>query len=514
MKTKNPLIIIILDGWGIGKKDDHNPIFLAPTPTMDDLEKNRPYTELKAGGEGIGLEHGHQGSSEIGHLIIGAGRDALLPQTQVKQAVLSGDLQKNKVYLGAIERIKKNGGALHLIGMLSNEGIHSYDTACYTLMELAAKHNIEEVYIHIFSDGRDTSPKEVEIYLERLHTAIKKFGVGKIASLVGRYYAMDRDKRWERIQKAYELLIEGKGYQADSIEDAVEQAYKREETDEFIKPTVIMDNGKPVAVIKDKDTVFNFNFRIDREIEITQALVEDDFDGFKRESKPKIDYVGITEYYKNSQAQVAIKQETIISSFGEVLSNEGMKQLRITETEKWVYLTKIFNGLLEDAFEGEDRILIPSDKVATYDLKPEMKVAEITETVIQKLDENIYDVILINYPNPDILGHTAVKEAIIKGVAAIDKHLAKLLKKAQAKGVDVLITADHGNGEIIFDHDKNMEHTHHTDANVPFIIVSERPELKNCKLRTGAIKDIAPTALEIMGINKPKEMTGVSLIEK
>ena len=513
MKTKNTLIIIILDGWGIGKKDDHNPIFLAPTPTMDNLEKTRPYTELKAAGKGIGLEHRHQGSSEIGHLIIGAGGNALLPQTQVRQAILSGDLLDNSVYLGAIEKIKKQGGALHIMGMLSNEGIHSYDTACYSLLELAAKNGLQEVYIHIFSDGRDTSPKEVEVYLERLHTAIKKFGVGKIASLVGRYYAMDRDKRWERIQVAYELLTEGKGHQADSIEDAIKQAYEREETDEFIKPTVIVEDGKPIATINDGDTVFNYNFRIDREIEITQALVENDFDGFTRKNKPDINYVGITKYYKDSQALAAIEQETIKNSFGEILSNKGMKQLRITETEKWVYLTKIFNGLLEGAFEGEDRILIPSDKVATYDLKPEMKVAEITETVLGKLDENVYDVILINYANPDILGHTAVKEAVIKGVATIDKHLAKLLKKAQEKGADVIITADHGNGEIIYDHDKDMEHTHHTDANVPFIIVSERPELKNCKLRSGAIKDIAPTALEILGIEKPKEMTSRSLIE-
>ncbi|MBU1074693.1 2,3-bisphosphoglycerate-independent phosphoglycerate mutase [Patescibacteria group bacterium] len=514
MKTKNPLIIIILDGWGIGKKNEHNPIFLASTPTMDDLEKTRPYTELKAAGEGIGLEHGHQGSSEIGHLIIGAGRNALLPQTQVKQAILGGDLLKNKVYLEAIEKIKKNGGALHLMGMFSNEGVHSYDTACYTLIELAAKHGLKEVYIHVFSDGRDTSPKELEIYLERLHAAIRKFGIGKIASLVGRYWAMDRDKRWERVQEAYELLVEGKGYETDSIEEAVKQAYEREETDEFIKPTVIMADGKPVATIKDGDTVFNFNFRIDREIEITQALVENKFDGFKRENKPNIHYVGITKYYKDSLAEAAIKQETIKNSLGEVLSNAGMKQLRITETEKWVYLTKIFNGLNENSFEGEDRILIPSDKIATYDLKPEMKVAEITETVLQKLDENIYDVIIINYANPDILGHTAIKEAVIKGVATIDKHLAKLLKKAKEKGADVMITADHGNGEIIFDHQKNMEHTHHTDADVPFIIVSEREELKNCKLLLGAIKDIAPTALDIVGINKPKEMTGISLIEK
>ncbi|MFA6272153.1 MAG: 2,3-bisphosphoglycerate-independent phosphoglycerate mutase [Patescibacteria group bacterium] len=514
MKNKGPLIIIILDGWGIGKKDEHNPIFLAPTPTMDNLEKTRPHTRIKAGGEGIGLEHGHQGASEIGHLIIGAGRNALLPQMQIKQAILSGKLLKEPAYVNAIKKIKQDNGALHLIGMLSNEGVHSYDLTCHMILELAAKEKLDKVYIHIFADGRDTPPKEVEIYLDRLKTVMKELKVGEIASVMGRYWAMDRDHRWERVEKAYRALTEGKGdYQADSVDQAVADAYRRGESDEFIKPTIITKNGKPLAVIKNGDAVFNFNFRVDRAIEITQAFVEDNFKEFSRPNKLNIQYVALTDYYDRIPVPFAIARERIKNCLGEVVSKAGLKQLRISETEKWVYCTKIFNGMHEDPFDGEDRILIPSDKIATYDLKPEMKVAEITETVLQKLDEHIYDLVVINYANPDILGHTAIKEAVIKGVATIDKYLAKLLKKAQAIGATVIITADHGNAEITYDQHKNMEHTHHTDADVPLIIISEKPELKKCKLHSGALKDVAPTALAILGIEKPKEMTGISLIE-
>ncbi|PIY96130.1 MAG: 2,3-bisphosphoglycerate-independent phosphoglycerate mutase [Candidatus Kerfeldbacteria bacterium CG_4_10_14_0_8_um_filter_42_10] len=515
MKLKNPILLVILDGWGIGKKDEYNPIFLAPTPTMDHLPQEYPHTALKAGGEGIGLEPGHQGASEIGHFIIGAGRNVLLPQHQVKQAILKGDIIKNKAYLDAIERIKKSGGALHLMGMLSNEGVHSYDITCHSLLELAAQSQLEKVYIHIFADGRDTAPKEVGVYLERLKGAIAKFKVGEIASIMGRWWAMDRDHRWERIQKAYETLTEAKAfYRYRSIEEAINQAYQRGETDEFIKPTIIEKEGNPVATIKDGDAVFNFNFRIDRAIEITQAFVEADFDAFPRTKKLNLAYVALTDYYENMSAPFAIKRMKIGNSLGEIISQAGLKQLRVTETEKWAYLTKIFNGMREEPFEGEDRILIPSDKIPTYDLKPEMKAREITETVCQKLDEEIYDVIIINFANPDILGHTANKEAILKGIVAVDQGLGQIIKKAQAKNGVTLVTADHGNAEVVHDVKLNKPHSHHTDANVPCILVSDDAAYKNLKLRpSGAIKDIAPTLLDIMNLEIPSEMTGQSLIE-
>lgn len=513
MKKITPLVLIILDGWGMGKEDEHNPIFLAPTPTMDRLQKEYPYVKLKAGGEGIGLEPGHQGASEIGHFIIAAGRNALLPQQQVKQAILKGELLKNPAYLEAIKKIKKSKGALHLIGMLSNSGVHSYDTTCHTFLELAAKSGLEKVYIHIFSDGRDTPPKEIKFYLDRLKGAIKKFGVGEIASIMGRWWSMDRDHRWERVEKAYEALTLGKGfYQTKSVDEAIDQAYKRDETDEFIKPTIITKRGKPVAVIKDGDAVFNFNFRVDRAIEITQAFVEDNFNDFERPKKIAITYIALTNYYEAMPCPFAIKRIRVKNGLGEVLSNVGLKQLRLSETEKWVYLTKIFNGMREEPFAGEDRILIPSDKIPTYDLKPEMKASEIAETACQKLGEDKYDVIIINFANPDILGHTAIKEAVIKGVVAVDQGLEKIIKKVNEKQGTVVITADHGNGEIVYDSQNNKEHSAHTDADVPFILVSD--EHRKTKLRAGAIKDVAPTILELLGIKQPPEMTGKSLIKK
>jgi len=513
MKLKNPVLLIILDGWGIGKKDEHNPIFLAPTPTMDYLSQEYPHTALKAGGEGIGLEPGHQGASEIGHFIIGAGRNVLLPQHQVKQAVLKGDFLKNQAYLEAIKKIKKSGGALHLIGMLSNEGVHSYDITCHALLELAARSKLKKVYIHIFSDGRDTAPEEVEVYLERLKGAMNKFGVGEIASIMGRWWAMDRDHRWERIQKAYETLTEGNGfYHFPSIEEAIDRAYQRGETDEFIKPTIIEKNGKPVAIIKDGDAVFNFNFRIDRAIEITQAFVETDFNAFLRTKKLDLAYVALTDYYENMPTPFALKRTRVKNSLGEIISQAGLKQLRVTETEKWAYLTKIFNGMHEEPFEGEDRILIPSDKLRTYDLKPEMKAREIAETVCQKLDEEIYDVIIINFANPDILGHTTNKEAVIKGIVAVDQGLGEIIQKVREKNGIALVIADHGNAEIVHDIKLDKPHCYHTDSNVPCILVAEDSQYKKLRAR-GAIKDVAPTLLRIMNLEIPSEMTGQCLIE-
>lgn len=515
MKNNNPIALIILDGWGIGKENEYNPIFLAPTPTMDRLQKEYPSTALKAGGEGIGLDKGHQGGSEIGHLIIGAGRNVLLSQHQVKQAVLKGELIKNKVYLDAIKKIKQSGGALHLIGMLSNEGVHSYDTACHSLLELAAHSNLKKVYIHIFSDGRDTAPKETEVYLERLAGAIAKFGVGEVASVMGRWWAMDRDHRWERVQKAYETLTTGNGfYRSKSIKEAIKQAYQRGETDEFIKPTVIEKNGKPVAIIQDGDAVFNFNFRVDRAIEITQAFVEKGFKDFSRPKKLDIAYVALTDYYDQMPAPYALKRTRVENSLGKIISKAGLKQLRITETEKWIYLTKIFNGMQEEPFEGENQLLIPSDKIPTYDLKPEMKAIEIAETVCQKLDEEIYDVIIINFANPDILGHTANKEAVLKGIVAVDQSLEKVVDKILEKNGTALVIADHGNAEIIHDPKLNKPHSHHTDADVPCILVSKSEKFKKIKLRPkGAIKDVAPTMLKIMDLEIPSEMTGQNLIE-
>ena len=499
MKIKQPLVLCIMDGWGIGHDDQHNPIFLAKTPTIDHLCATYSNTIIGAAGVHVGLTPGHQGSSEIGHMIIGAGRNALLPQTQIKQATESGEIKKLPVYKKALKGAKR----VHLMGLLSDKGVHAYDETCHTLLEMCKEHKIPEVYIHVISDGRDVMPKTVKKYLARLGKDIDK-----VASIQGRYWIMDRDQRWERVKKAYRMLTQGIATrEAKTANDAVEQAYKNEETDEFIKPTLIKKEG----VFRDGDVVINFNYRVDRAIEITQALVEKQFGHFPRETKPKIKYIALTNYYEGIPCDFAFERPIIKNCIGEVLSKEHLTQFRCTETEKWAYLTKIFNGLIEDPFPGEVRKLIPSDKVATYDLKPEMQAMEIAKAVANHLHEKSFDVYFINFANPDMLGHTGNKKAIIKGIQTVDTALNLVYEAVLNQNGRMLITSDHGDAEVCWDDDECQPHTSHTDSHVPFIFIDENN--KQAKLREdGILADIAPTMLKLLKIKKPAQMTGSSII--
>ncbi len=506
MNTPRPLVLVIMDGWGVGAENEHNAIFLAETPNIDHLLKTYPNAIIGAAGEFVGLTPGHQGSSEIGHLIIGAGRNVLLPQNQIKLATQDGSITENRAYLDSLLYIKNHGGRLHLMGLLSDKGVHSYDETCHALLRMAKKYGVpdEKIFIHVFSDGRDTSPQMVKHYVQRLQSV----SIGKIASIMGRYWAMDRDHRWERVEKAYNLLTLGKAdFSATTIDRAIDDAYQRGETDEFIKPTLILPEG----IFRDHDVVWNFNYRVDREIEITQALVESDFKHFPKNKRPVIRYVALTDYYTGIPCPVAFKRDVPRNTFGEIASREHLTQLRCAETEKWAYVTKIFSGLREEPFPGEKRTLIPSDRIPTYDLKPDMKALEIAKEVANRLHEKSYDIYIVNFANPDILGHTGNKEAIMRGVHTVDTALGLIYSELLNVNGMMLVTADHGDAEINWDHKLNQPHTAHTDSHVPFIYVDEQNASATLR-EAGSLQDVAPTALQLLGISKPKEMTGNSLI--
>lgn len=512
---KTPLVLMILDGWGVGREWDKNPIFLAPTPNIDNLLANYPSTEIAAAEEGVGLPPGHQGSSEIGHYIIGAGRNALLPQEKVMLAGKTGEIFSNDAYVTGMDNALKNGSAVHLMGLLSEEGVHAYDQTCFRLMELAKKKGVGKVYIHVFTDGRDVPPKTAGKFLSRLEEKIKELGIGEIATVMGRYFAMDRDHRFERTEKAWRAIALSQAeYQAASAWEAVERSYEHGKTDEFIEPTLIMDkNGNPVGRMQDNDSVIFWNFRIDRAIQLSQAFVEDEFEGFTRERRPRVFFVATSEYYQGLDAPVAFFREQIPNNFAEVLSAHGLKQLRIAETEKWVYFTTIFNSMREEPYPGEDRILIPSDKIATYDLAPEMKAKEIAEKAAEEIAKGEYDFVGMNFANPDILGHTGKQEAIKQGIAAVDRAVGIVLAVVRGKDGVAIITADHGNPEVSWDEGQNQPHTYHTTSKVPFIVYGSKSYVAGLELKDGgALRDVAPTMLSILDIAKPKEMTGQSLL--
>lgn len=510
MKAKRPVMFVILDGWGIGTDDAHNAIFLAKTPTIDHFLATYPNKPIGAAGPHIGLPQGHPGSTEMGHLIMGAGRDLLLPQMQLLGAIQTGELRKNPVLTEAISKAARGNGRLHLMGLMSDGGVHTYDAACYELLAMAKAGGVKELYVHVITDGRDVPPKSALNYIHVLNNKMSATGIGTVATVQGRWWVMDRDHRWERIEAAYKLLVLGEGLQtAISADAAVQAAYERGETDEFIQPTLVNAKG----TMQEGDTVINFNFRIDREIEITQALIESDFTHFERRHFPTLHYVGMSSYYTGMKAPAALERVELAAKniLGEVLSTRGYSQLRLTETEKWVYVTKIFNVMREDPFPGEERILIPSDKVATYDLKPEMQAEAIAKEAVKHLHDKAFDVYVINFPNADMLGHTGNREAAIVGVEAIDRALKLIYDELQQHNGVMLITADHGDAEVMWDKTYDCPHTFHTDSFVPFIVIDD--ERKGAKLRdNGTLKDCAATLLEILGEAKPKEMSGESLL--
>lgn len=524
---KKPVVYLILDGWGLTNAGAGNAISLAKTPTMDYLWKNYPHTEIGAGGEAIGLWKGHQGSSEFGHFIIGAGRNVYLPQGIAAHAIETGEILKNKAFLDAFDYVKKNNSTLHLTGLMSNSGVHSYDVFMHKIIEMAANNGVKDIVVHFFTDGRDSDPYSAKIYLERLQEVFKKFNVGRIGTVIGRYWIMDRDHRWERVEKSYKAMVNGQAlYFAKSAEEAINNAYLRAkiekergdnfiESDEFIEPTVIVDdNQKPVGLIKDKDAVIWTNVRTDRAIEATQAFIEPNFSDFNRGKQLDIHYVGAFEYYKGMPAPYAFEKDYPKNTLGEIVSKAGYKQFRVTETEKWIYVTTIFSGMREEPFEGEDRLLIPSDKIPTYDLQPKMHTLDIAKAAVDAINSEKYELIMMNFNNPDIIGHTGNIPATIIGIEECDKGIAMLVEAVKNKNGLLVISADHGNAESMLNKDGTPE-TQHSANKVPFIIVDDDPKYKNIKLKSGgALKDVTPTILDILGIEKPPEMTGVSLITK
>ena len=502
-----PVMLMILDGWGIAPAGPYNAAKTAKTPELSRLFETYPHTRLLASGNAVGLPEGQMGNSEVGHLNIGAGRIVYQELTRITKACEEGTLLQNKALLECMARVKQNGGALHLMGLLSDGGVHSHESHLWALLKMAKANGIEKVYVHAFLDGRDVGPSTALTYIERLQKVIEETGCGEIATVSGRYYAMDRDKRWARTQKAYDAITLHRGKTFASAAEGIEASYAASVTDEFVEPFVVASEND--SRVKDGDGVIFYNFRPDRARQLTRAFTDSDFAGFER-VKLNVAFVCMTQYDATIDAAVAFPPETLVNTLGEVLAKNNLRQLRIAETEKYAHVTFFFNGGVETPNALEDRVLIPSPQVATYDLQPEMSAYEVTDKLLALLDENKYDVVILNFANPDMVGHTGVMDAAVKAMEAVDTCAGKIVKKVLALGGAVCITADHGNLEKMYDGGTNQPYTAHTTNPVPFLMVSAgRP-----KLHEGILADIAPTLLELLGIAQPAEMTGHSLIEK
>ncbi len=508
---KNKLtMLMILDGFGENSNDKGNAVKIANTPNIDRLMKICPTTDIYTSGLNVGLPEGQMGNSEVGHTNIGAGRIVYQELTRITKSIEDGDFFGIQELGGAVENCKKNGTNLHIMGLLSDGGVHSHIRHLYALLELAKRKGIENVYVHCFLDGRDTPPASAENYIAKLEEKMKEKEVGKIASITGRFYAMDRDKRWERVGKAYDAIVNGKGEKAQTAIAAIEASYQKEIFDEFVEPTLICNGENPIATIGKNDSVIFFNFRPDRAREITRSLVDPNFDGFETKQLD-LYFVCMTQYDETMpNVHVAFKPTTLKNTFGEYISNLGLTQLRIAETEKYAHVTFFFNGGEEKQYKGEDRILIPSPKVETYDLKPEMSAYEVTQKVVEAIKSEKYNAIILNYANPDMVGHTGNLEAAVKAIETIDECVGKVVEQIEEKNGVLLITADHGNAEQMIDYKTGEPHTAHTTNPVPLILVG----MENVKLKTGKLADLAPTMLDIMGLEKPEEMTGESIIVK
>ena len=504
--AKKPVMLMILDGFGIAPMSDGNAVESAKKPNFDRLIKNYPSTQLQASGMFVGLPEGQMGNSEVGHLNIGAGRIIYQELTRITKEIQDGGFFTNEALMAAINNAKENNSALHLMGLLSDGGVHSHIDHLKGLLDLAKKYGVKEVYLHGFMDGRDVAPSSGKDFVVEIERYMNEIGVGKIATLSGRYYAMDRDNRWERVELAYNAMVLGKGETASSAVEAIEKSYHDNKTDEFVLPVVVDNNG----MIKNGDSVIFFNFRPDRAREITRAINDKEFTGFNRETL-NLTFVTMTQYDKTLEGVlVAYRPQTIENTLGEYVSNKGLNQLRIAETEKYAHVTFFFNGGVEKEYAGEDRALVSSPKVATYDLKPEMSAYEVTEELIKRIDEDKYDMIILNYANPDMVGHTGVMEAAVKAIETVDECLGKVADKILEKDGTLFITADHGNAEIMVDFSTGNPFTAHTTDPVPFVWVSNRTEGR--ALKEGKLADIAPTMLNEMGLEKPEEMTGECLI--
>jgi len=514
--AKSPIALIILDGYGLNDATEGNAIKAAKTPNMDRYFQEYPNTILYASGMSVGLPDGQMGNSEVGHTNIGAGRVVYQELTRITKSITDGDFYSNETLMGAVENCKKHDSALHLIGLLSNGGVHSHIEHLFGLIELARKNDLKKVYVHGGIDGRDVSPTSGVEFLAQLQEKLDTTGVGKIATVMGRYYAMDRDNNWNRVVKAYDAMVKGEGQKVTDPIAAMNVSYETKDengsllTDEFIIPMVVCENDEPVAKISANDSVVCFNFRPDRAREITRTFVDADFAGFARTFMP-LYYVCMTQYDASMpNVQVAFKPQTLTNTFGEYIASKGLKQLRIAETEKYAHVTFFFNGGVEAVYEGEDRKLIASPKVATYDMQPEMSAYPVADACVDLINEDKYDCIILNFANCDMVGHTGVLEAAIKAVEAVDECLGKVVSALQAKGAKILITADHGNADCLIDPDTKDVFTAHTTNPVPLIVMGAG----DVKLNHGKLADLAPTMLDLMGLDKPVEMTGESLIVK
>ncbi len=512
--SKKTTVLMILDGYGLNDRKDHNAVAEANTPVMDKLMKEYPFVKGNASGMAVGLPEGQMGNSEVGHLNMGAGRIVYQELTRITKEIQDGTFFENPALVKAMENCKENDSALHIYGLVSDGGVHSHITHLYGVLEMAKKFDLKKVYVHCFLDGRDTPPASGKGYVEQLEEEMKKLGIGKVASVCGRYYAMDRDNNYDRVELAYKALTKGEGLTAESATTGIQASYDRDETDEFVKPTVVVEDGKPVATIQDKDSIVFINFRPDRAREITHAFCDDDFKGFERGKRLDVTYVCFSDYDPTiPNKDVAFHKIAVTNTFGEWLAANDMTQARIAETEKYAHVTFFFNGGVEEPNKGEDRILVNSPKdVATYDLKPEMSAYEVCDKLCAAIKSEKYDVIIINFANPDMVGHTGVEAAAIKAVETVDECVGKAVDALLSVNGTMFICADHGNCEQLVDYETGAPFTAHTTNPVPFILVNYDPAytLKE----GGCLADIVPTLIETMGMTKPAEMTGKSLLIK
>lgn len=511
--SKKPTVLMIMDGFGLNSETSANAVAEAKKPNIDALMKECPFVEGQASGLAVGLPDGQMGNSEVGHLNMGAGRIVYQELTRITKEINDGDFFKNEAILAGMNKAKENGSAVHFYGLLSDGGVHSHITHLYGLLEMAKREGIQKVYVHCFLDGRDTAPTSGKGFIEELEAKMKEIGVGEIASIIGRYYVMDRDNRWDRVESAYKALTAGEGKKANSAVEAITASYAENVNDEFVLPTVIAKDGQPVGTIQDKDSVIFFNFRPDRAREITRAFCADEFDGFDRGTRKDVTYVCFTEYDVTIPNKiVAFHKVELTNTFGQFLADHNMTQARIAETEKYAHVTFFFNGGVEEPNKGEDRILVKSPKVATYDLQPEMSAYEVCDKLVDAIKSLKYDVIVINFANPDMVGHTGVEDAAIKAIEAVDDCVGKTVAALKEVDGQMFICADHGNAEQLKDYETGETFTAHTTNPVPFILVNYDPAYT---LREGGcLADIAPTLIEMMGMEQPAEMTGKSLLLK
>lgn len=507
---EKPIVLIILDGFGHSEEIEGNAIAAAHKPAWDRLLQEHPHTLIRGSGAEVGLPADQMGNSEVGHLNLGAGRVVYQEYTRVDRSIKTGSFFTNDTLVESVAIAKNNKKAVHILGLLSSGGVHSHELHIHAMCQLAVQQGVENVYLHAFLDGRDTAPKSARESILAMEAKFSEIGGGQFASVIGRFYAMDRDHRWPRIQSAYDLITGGEAeFQADSAVTALENAYAREETDEFVKATAIISEGKQAVHIEDGDVVIFMNYRSDRARQITRPFIEADFDAFERKYKPKLGcFTSLTEYHSDYDIPVAYPAERLTNVFGDYISQLGMRQLRIAETEKYAHITFFFNGGREEPFEFEDRLLIPSPNVATYDQQPEMNAIELTDNLVAAIEGGKYDVIICNYANPDMVGHSGNFNAAVKAIETIDDCLARLLISIKKAGGEMLITADHGNAEMMFNKETGQPHTAHTTNPVPFVYIGRAAKMQN----TGALSDVAPTMLYLMGIEQPSEMTGRSLI--